>query len=328
MKRANLLIIVLSTVWALSSVFGYEATTKEEKHYKISSGGDITILADEGFIQVRSWDKNEVRVIMYKSARARTKREAEKRLKQIDLEIEHNDDRLSIREIKSYETNEFSFWDIFDPDRWGNLSSTTRIDFELTVPYESSLRLETDEGDITVNEVKGNLEIEVDEGNLELSDIEFSDIIITVDEGDVFCKNIKGADGRVNIETDEGRIRLEKAEMKKIRIDCDEGDIFLNRIVVEILDIDTDEGDIEIDMNVTPKGDCRIHTDEGDVEVLLPASTDITVRLETEDGRITNDFGIPIDEFGDGERARGTIGRGGAKLEIYSDEGRISLHER
>ena len=132
----------------------------------------------------------------------------------------------------------------------------------------------------------------------------------------------------MNIETDEGRVRLEKGVMKRLSIDCDEGDMYLKRIDAKLIDISADEGDVDLDMNILRNGRYRIYTDEGDVALNIPETVELSVFLEAEDGRIDTDFELEIDELDDGERVRGKIGRGGAKLEVSTDEGNISLEKR
>jgi hypothetical protein len=319
---------VLISLVAAGPILSYEATSSETKTFDLKPDGDVIIICDDGFIHVKTWNKDEVKMVMTKGARANTKANAMEKLERIELDIEHASSRLYVREVQSREDNQFSFWDLFDPDQWSRLNNSTWIDFELTVPVQCNLRLETDEGDIEVSRLKGNIEIETDEGDVELNAIEFDDMIVTLDEGDLYCSELSAPDGRVNIETDEGRVRIENADLDKLMVECDEGDVSIRKLRARIIDVDSDEGDLEFEFEMTSNGRYGIFTDEGDVEILIPSSSSAELTLETDDGRIRTDFGLAIDRGDDGERVREVIGRGDARLEVYSDDGNISLEKR
>lgn len=328
MRTINVLMLLCCLLFMTGQLLGYEATSKENKSFELKSGGNVTIICDEGFIHVDTWSKNEVKIQMMKGARANSKKAAKEKLDRIKLEIEQSDNRLYIREVKLREDNQFSIWDIFDPDQWGKVNSSTWVDFKLTVPQKANLRLETDEGNVEVSRLTGNIEIEVDEGNVELTNIEFEDMIITLDEGDLFCDKIMSTSGRMNIEVDEGRVRIEKGSLDKLKVESDEGDVILKKVKVRVIDIRSDEGDIEAEIETVSKGRYDIITDEGDIEIIFTSKPSLEVRLETESGRIRSDYELEIEETDDGERTRGTIGSGNDRLEVYSDDGNISLEKK
>ncbi len=311
-----------------SITLGVEVNSKEEKTFQLATDGNITVFGGEGFIHVESWEKQQVKVVMHKNARARTHNEAEERLRRISIDIEHSENRLYLREVESVEDRNQSFWDVLDPDNWGRWNSDTWVDFELIVPREVNLRLETDEGKIDVKQIQGDLEIEVDEGDVRLTSIEFSDLIITSDEGDLYLNDMNGSKGMLNIESDEGRIRIDNCQVEKFKVDSDEADVIVRKLIAGSIDINTDEGDIEIDFVNLDRGTYHIATDEGDVDLNIPQHSDFELRLETEEGMIRTDFSIRIEEMDNGARVRGVIGRDDSKIDVYTDEGRISLMKK
>ena len=50
--------------------------------------------------------------------------------------------------------------------------------------------------------------------------------------------------------------------------------------------------------------------------------------LQTDEGSIRSDFRFDIEEFDDGERVSQVLKRGGARLQIFADEGDIILGHR
>ena len=112
MKIKSIIILLLLLFWMMTNAFGSEVTSREEKSFKMQPNSHITLIGDEGYITVKSWDKNEVHLVMIKHAWARSKRVAEERMKKIEVEIEQTENRLFIREVDYDKGQEFSFWDL------------------------------------------------------------------------------------------------------------------------------------------------------------------------------------------------------------------------
>ena len=321
------MVFFLVTICLITSSFAETLEKKVEKHtFPIRSGGFITVIGDEGRVTVNSWDKSEVELIVTKRAWGNNKQEALDRLDELEVLIDKSDDELDIRLIDHHRQESMDFWDIFDPDRWGNRGAI--VDFDLMVPREIDLRLETDEGDVEVSDVVGDIDIDVDEGDIILRDVKFGNIRLGIDEGDTDIRNIKGEDGRLTLKGDEGLFRLSNAVIDQLDVDTDEGEILIASCSIRNCKLSTDEGDIEAEFEVERDDFLRLSTDEGDIYVDLPDNTDIEVDIETEEGRIHSDFPIEIDEIEDGECSKDKIGRGGARLDIFSGEGDITLAKR
>ncbi|MDZ7260541.1 MAG: DUF4097 domain-containing protein [candidate division KSB1 bacterium] len=328
-KRLTSLILAILIIMSFTRhAFTHEVTKVEEKTFKMKPGGFVTVICDAGFIKVESWDKEEVYLKMTKRAWDRTQRRAERRLEDIEVDITHTENRLTIREIQHHEDHQFNFFDLFDPDRWGGRWAETLVDFELKVPKETDLRLETDEGDIEVTEVHGDINIDTDEGEIELKNITFNNLDIRSDEGDFYGFRLDGKAGRLSIESDEGYVRLEQTILRELEVDTDESEIVLIQTRVGTFDLATDEGDVEVELEVQPEGRYRISSNQGNIIVSLPQNVAVTLDLRTESGSIRTDFPVAVEEMDEGERVRDRIGQGGARLEVYTDEGDIRLEKR
>ncbi|MBN2030816.1 DUF4097 family beta strand repeat protein [bacterium] len=319
------IVLLLSTV---SNGWSVERSRVEEKQFSMSPGGTVTVTADEGGIDVHTWEREEVYLKMTKRAWGKNDREANRNLDELEVEIREEINHLIVRELDRDRTGgSFHFFDLFDPNFWqeqGNRGGV--IDFELIVPENTHLRLRCDEGDVDVSRIQGKMDIEVDEGCVNLEDIVTSQIVVSVDEGDVNIRRINSRDrGMMTLETDEGSIRIEEGQIGEADIGTDEGDILFRNIEVERFWLNTDEGNIEIDFYPLKDGRYRAETDEGDVEVSLPDNANLQVVLQTDEGRIDSDFDLNIQRRDEAERAEGSIGRGEGTLRLYIEEGDIRL---
>ncbi len=307
-----------------------ELTKTEERTFDFSPGGKVQVTGDAGFIRVESWDKNEVFLRYTKRVWESRRRDAEKRLEDLQVEINDQPGQLSIRQIPGFEEDDFDFFDLFDPDRWSHTRHSTRIDFELRVPRQCHLVLETDEGDVIVREIDGEVRIDSDEGNLEMENLSHGDVTAATDEGDIECRKLQLDDGRLSLASDEGTLRASDIAARSVWAETDEGDIVLLRIDAGGGKLNSDEGDIELEATRFDEGAWNITTDEGDVELFIPANADAEVTLKSSDGSIRSDFSLNriSNDDNDGERRTGRLGEGRGRLEVYTDEGDISLRRR
>jgi len=331
--RNSLLLIIVSLAFFISN-FAHagtreEITKTEERTFDFNAGGKIQVIGDAGFIRVESWDKNEVYLRYTKRAWDSSRRSAEKRLEELQVEINDEPGQLSIRQTPGFEEHHFNFFDLFDPDRWSHSRHASRIEFELKVPRQCHLILESDEGDITVRQIEGEVQANSDEGNLALENLSRGEVTAETDEGEIDCRNFQLEDYRLQLSSDEGAVRASEITARSIWAETDEGDMVLLRINAGGGKLNSDEGDIELETTRFDEGSWSITTDEGDVELFLPVEANTEISLESNDGNIRSDFNLERISHDDNlERRSGRLGEGRARLEIYTDEGNISLRRR
>ena len=334
-KNAFVIALLLGLLTVILSPFSFadrEVEEVEERDFEMGPGGTVRIALDEGYVHITTWDRSEVSMKMTKHARGKNKREAQKRLEEIEIDIDHTRDHLTIRE-RSLDDRSYSIFDLLDPDTWSELSGRiTWVDFELSVPTKTNLIVDTDEGDIDISNVQGDIEVDTDEGKIELRRIRSDRLTVLTDEGDIFLERITSQDlqssSRVEIDTDEGDAELIHVEVDRLKIESDEGDVVADMLRCERLDFYSDEGNIEADLELQSGGDYRCRTDEGEVVLYLPSNASFDITARSQEGRIQSDFSLEVREVGDGERADDVVGGGGAELYLFTEEGDIRLRKR
>jgi len=309
-----------------------EVKEVEKKSFRLEPGGTVKIAADEGYVRLTTWERPEVSVTMTKYGRGRSKREAQRRLDEIDVRLEQRGNRLTIRE-RGPGDRSFSLFDLFDPDTWSELSGRSAwVDFDLSVPEETDCIIFTDEGDVSVSQIEGEMDVKTDEGEIELRRIRSERLSVTTDEGNILLEHIEPQEpfpsGRLVIDTDEGDVELFDVEVERVEIETDEGDVVADMLRCRRLDFYSDEGTIEADMDILSGGDYRCRTDEGEVILVLPRDASFAVTARSQEGEVRSDFPLEVREVGDGHRVDETVGGGDADLYIYVDEGDIRLREK
>ncbi len=93
------------------------------------------------------------------------------------------------------------------------------------------------------------------------------------------------------------------------------------------VEIETVNGSLEVSLTVLGAGQSiALESVNGPLELQIPAHADAEIEAETVHGRIRNDFGLE-EERGRyvGSSLRGTLGRGGARVELENVNGSITL---
>jgi hypothetical protein len=307
-----------------------EIIKTEERTFDFNAGGRIQVIGDAGFIRVESWDKNEVYLRYTKRVWDSSRRNAETRLENLQVEITDQPGQLSIRQVPGFDERNFDFFDLFDPDRWGHTRHASRIEFELKVPRQCHLILEADEGDIFVRQIEGEVKVDSDEGNIDLENLARGEVSAGTDEGEINCRNLQLDDYRLQLASDEGSVRANEVVARSVWAETDEGDIVLQQVSAGGGKLNSDEGDIELEATRFDEGSWSLAADEGTIELFIPANADVEISLESNNGNIGSDFDLELvsDNEDHVERRSGRLGEGRARLEIYTDEGDISLRRR
>ncbi len=329
-KNLSLVTLLSLSIFILSSsLLAKEIKKTYKKTFQIDPGGSVTIKGDEGYISVESWDKPEVQLTWTKSIWGKNRKQAEEILEAVEVRINHTGNKLHVKVVEPKNRNNLSFWDLFDPDTWGSRNFRSPVvDFELLVPHEINLSFSNDEGDVTINSIDGDVDIDVDEGDIELRDINFDDINLYADEGDITGTNLKSETGTITIEVDEGGTILKNVKTRRLRLNCDEGKASFENFKCSSCNISTDEGDIDLDILLGENDRYQIYADEGDVYFYLPKNPDVRFDLETQDGSIRSDFDIHVQKEDDYQQCRDNIGNGSSLIKAYTDEGIISVRKR
>ncbi len=323
--RTYLCILSALGLFTCELTWAGETSKVEEMTFDLTPAGKVTVVADEGTIRVRSWDKDQVHLKITKRVWTSDRERAEALLEKLDVELQHSDDRLHVRATDYYNENRFRFSDIFDSSRWHGHSGH-QIDFDLVVPSGVALHLRGDEGDVEVSGVTGEIDIVVDEGNVSLSHLKDVDLNLELDEGDVDVQHVLGDASSMYVRVDEGGIRMLDCRLQRLTIDTDEGDVILDGVTTTDCQVSSDEGDVEARLDVLSQGRCSVHTDEGDVFLSISEQSSVSLTIKTEDGRIRSELPFDIHKWGDdGEKLKGVLGDGLARVAIMTEEGNISV---
>ena len=231
--------------------FGREEFERTEQlSAPIAAEGTLTAETDVGSITVTGGDVTECSVTAEITAKAPTQEEAEQlaHAVKIRLEPEGNDLRLHVEK----------------PAKKRRCS--IGVSFDITIPPQVNLHLESDVGDIEVTNISGAIYAKTDVGEITCTEVE-GGVELEVDVGDVTAEYRDGAESifSASLETEVGQIRFVGPANLSARVDAS-----------------TDVGSIEtrFPLTVTGKIEKSVHGTIGKGEAKA------TVRLRTNVGSI------------------------------------------
>ena len=90
----------------------------------------------------------------------------------------------------------------------------------------------------------------------------------------------------------------------------------------------TVNGDIDVRMNAIARdGSMRFNTVNGTINVTMPESVNADIEMETMHGSISSDYPVQLSGRFGPRQARGTIGRGGRRIELETLNGSVHLRK-
>jgi DUF4097 and DUF4098 domain-containing protein YvlB len=269
---------------------GPESSPRTDQTVDVTKGTRLVLSNNAGEVVVRTWDREQVRVVATHSDRER-------------IDMQTADMTLRIRARASR-------------------GPSSLVDYQVTVPRWMAVNLSgtyleaTIEGttaEVNVETVHGNVRVVGGSGAIVVKSIEG---LITVDK----------ATGRVQATTVNEGIRLSNVS-GDMAAETTNGDIVIENAQTSSLDASTVNGDLTFNGTMRDSGTYRLTTHGGDIRVGLGGATNATVFVRTFQGDFNADFPIQLPE---GQSARSgskrfnfTVGTGSARIELQSFNGDI-----
>jgi DUF4097 and DUF4098 domain-containing protein YvlB len=244
-----------------------------------------------GYIVVRTWERNEVRVRADDIFRG-------------GFVIERTSSALRIGARR---------WDDDDDD----------VDYLLTVPAAMNLDLRTSDGDITVDGTMGEVTVRASDGDVIIRGGS-GRVSARTSDGSI---TVEGVDGRIHLESSDGDIRVEGAA-GDIEIEATDGTVELWEVEASSVQVNNVDGDIIFDGVLAPRGSYYLSTHDGDISIHIPEASDARVKFGIYDGDFSSNFSITFPQWPRGRRVEFTLGGGGAELQAETFDGDISLMRR
>jgi DUF4097 and DUF4098 domain-containing protein YvlB len=268
--------VILMTFWAGRDAFGevrffYVADTfveeTMEETFVVEGPAVLDLTNDYGDVTVTGSEGDEVEIVARMSLWGTDEEDARR---QVDVQMTQHGNRITIRTVR--------------PERVYFVASTrgSRVDFEVRVPAETSLKLLTDHGDLIVDGVTGAMELNTDFGNVEVEEVS-GQVNAQTDSGDVTLTGVRDG-GDIEVETDFGSLVLQDITAESLVAHSDSGGIQAERITLDgALDLETSFGSVTVQDAEAER--IKAHSNSGEIRV-EDAALDGALDLETNYGDV------------------------------------------
>ena len=161
------------------------------------------------------------------------------------------------------------------------------IRVEVRVPRESDLNIHTDDGNVRVDSVRGNLQFETGDGDVRLRDVEGS-LHADTHDGNV---EVHGSFNVLNLHTGDGNI------------------------------------DAEVNPASAPQPGWMLRSGDGNIRLRLPDNLGADLDAHSGDGEVHVGFPITASSAGNNNSVRGKINGGGISIELRTGDGDIKVEK-
>ncbi len=258
-----------------------------EKTIPVSGRGSLTAETINGRIAVSSWDRPEIhltaekRVRFNKSGRvwilfiplprlsAPSAEELEEYLDKVKVDVDV--DGSDVRIVARY------------PKKPRNISYS--VQYELRVPVDIDLDLETVNGAIEIAEIDGEVTAETTNGKISCENVDGS-MELSTTNGSILCEDVSG---HLSADTTNGSIEA----------------VYTSPTL--------------------PQDGIRCETVNGSVELSLPEGASFELDVSTVNGKIRTEFPVTVQGEISRKHLRGTVGDGGPPVSLETVNGSITV---
>lgn len=258
---------------------------KEEKTFTVTGKPEVFLKTFDGSIQVTTWDKPQVGVVIERYAGSQVEAD------ELKVTATQDGNRISVEAVQPQEVVQVGF----------NHGRSVR--FIVSVPKETDLLARTGDGSISTTGVKGRVELRSGDGSVHGVNLT-GDIAVHTGDGSIALENVNG---RVDVNTGDGSVRVQGVPTA-LKAHTGDGSVA-----------------VDVASGASISEDWEITTGDGGVRLALPPTVGAELDARTGDGGIAaGDFGLETNPDTRNE-LRGRIGSGGRLLKVRTGDGSITV---
>lgn len=200
-------------------------------------------------------------------------------------------------------------------NRW--FSVTARVQ----IPEEFDLDISTGDGDVTVENLRGQASIRTADGDIAVARLDGPAITLQTSDGDIEASSLTA--DRIEIDTSDGDIDIGSLS-GPVTGKTSDGDIQVKLTAASDARFQTGDGDVQVELSQAAP--LSISTGDGDIDIVAPGSLAADVDLRGEDVELVG--GLAIEGSVRDGRAQGSLNGGGPLIKAETGDGEIRLITR
>ena len=300
--KYNIFFFIITFILCIPSLLFAESEEKMEKTYPLAMDGKVYVENISGDIVVKSWKRNEIKILARKTAPDKDSLERAT----IDINLTHENIRIITRRSKST-----------------GLSNSTNVSvyYDLFIPEKAQVRVKTISGSVATLETGGPVDVETVSGRIEVVEAANGVKSKTISGGIYLNKII----GEADLESTSGEINVDGIK-GSVEANTVSGNIEINQIsFADELEVESIKGNMEIQGELSPGGIYEFNTISGRIRVVLAPLSNFELQTNTMSGVIQCDFKLNAYSIYTRNKLQGVVGNGGSSLKISSLSGDILI---
>ena len=283
---------------------------KFDKTEPLARDGRVYLSNLAGDIEIRSWDKEEVKIEALKISESRSEERAKENADLVTIDVSRTDGVLRI-ETKYPRQMKF----------WGDDSMNVSVEYKLWIPAKASAEIKSVSGNVDLSAIGGSAKAGSVSGEITLrkasSGADLNSVSGNIDVEDVTGNvDLKTVSGNVIVSGVRGSVEAESVS----------GGVELDGVTgASVVDAKTISGDVEYRGKIEARGSYRLKSHSGDVRMTIPADSAFSFEAETFSGDVDLDFQIEVSGKISPREIRGVVNKGGADIRLTSFSGSIDL---
>ncbi len=300
----------------VAPILGSARENYEEKFAKtvsLAKDGEVILQNVSGSVEVKTWDKGEVKIDATKISRASTLSKAKENAAKVEIIVEKEGDSLRIE--TEYPKRERG---------WRGDSLNVSVNYTVMIPSKATVRIGVTSGNVDLEGIGGMAKVKVTSGRVELKNAS-QGVDLDVVSGGIDVQNVTG---NAYLHTVSGNITAVRIK-GSIKATVVSGEIDLRDVSeAETVDAKMTSGSISYEGKIRSGGRYTLTNHSGNVEMIIPAGSGFEFEAKVFSGRISTDFEVKVSGEISKRRLSGVVNEGGAIVELTTFSGNIYLKER
>ena len=182
--------LIFGMLMLMSFSYDYQKDKTLSESFEINGVGYLTIDNLHGDIDIRKWDKNEIKIDVELTVSSKNSRAADQFIEETTVQFSQEDNKVyAITQLAKVNLKK-KWW------QWGMDNYSFSVNYEVYVPELVHLELENQHGDITVEAYDGDLDLDLAHGSLTTEYIT-GKTDLKIEHGEVVMKGL--SNGKIDI---------------------------------------------------------------------------------------------------------------------------------
>ena len=280
-RRNRNLMLCLVAASALAVTVSVAAQSRKDIHFTLAPGSSVNVVNQNGSITVHA---SSTRQLQVNATQASNK---------VEIDGSQNGNRVTLRTHVLQKAS----------------GDEGRVDYDIALPSDTSLSIDSENGPIKIENVQGNVTVESDAGQVDITNV---------------------TNGTVQVQTLNAAVNLKDLKNSRVSVVSTGGTVHLTNVAGPKVSVETTNGNISCEGDFAGGGSYTLTNHSGDIDVRVPANASVDLTARSVKGTVSNDFPFQKPQhlafaLTEGKSFAGTSNSGASSIDLRSFSGKIRV---